>query len=184
MVCGCLVTPPDSNLSRTFRGLKSRFSGSPGKRAISAPPEPKNPRPDLLTGADDGSPNATHPSDHNGILVLKDADIEVKRHQQDKRLAALLATRQRDVERGGAAGWTEVQHYFGTRDGEGEQNHFGQAFVHPSKPFLGISPHEYGQYGYDGALCGTGGGATVDGSGPLVRGVHLVSTVLSAWLVK
>jgi len=174
-VCGCPVTLPDSGVSRTFRGFKSRFSGSSGKRAATAPPEPKNPRPDLLTGTDDGSSNATHPSDHNGILVMKDDVIEAKRQRQDKRLGEILTTRQRDVERGRAGAWTEVQHHFGTREGEVGKSHFDQAFVHPAKPFWGVSPHEYGHYGYEGTLCGSGGGATVDGGGPLVSDVYMVS---------
>jgi len=171
------VTLPDASISRTFRGFKSRFSGSPGKRAATAPPEPNNSRPDLLTGADDGSPNATHPSDHNGFIVLNDADVELKRQQQKKQLATILEKRQRDVERGRAEAWTELQHYFGTRHGGGEQQHLGQAFFHPVK-FWNVSPHSYGHFGYVGALCGAGGGATVDGSGPLVGEVHLVSLLV------
>ena len=161
--------PTESSISRTIRGVKSLLPGSSHKRSASLPPQPKNPRPDLVTFADDGAPDATHPSDHNAVIVMGSQRARVARYERQLRHSALLERRARDVERGRADPWTELQH----RRAQRERERHDAAFYYPGA-YWGVAPYPYGYYGYGGAACGTGGGGAVGGddtSGGAAAGV-------------
>ncbi|KAH7101531.1 hypothetical protein BKA62DRAFT_179183 [Auriculariales sp. MPI-PUGE-AT-0066] len=69
-VCGCVAPSSESSTTRTMIcGIKSLLPGGSSKKSDPASlQQPKNKRPDLVTLAD-GDEDATHPSEHNSVVV-------------------------------------------------------------------------------------------------------------------
>lgn len=98
-VCGCL-SPAESTISRGMRRIASILPGS----SRSSPSEPEKLDHDLLP-SDDVDGSATHPSDHNAVVL----DAERRRGREHAR-DEMLRKRAKDVEKGRAGPWTTVQH--------------------------------------------------------------------------
>jgi len=151
-------TPPrTARFSRTVRGITAFLPGS-HKRSASLPPQPPNPRPDLVTFVDDGAPDATHPSSHNAVIVMKGQTTTNERQRRQERHSALIERRAQDVKRGTADLWTGLRYRREQRAGEKHET----AFFLPI-PYWGVTTYPYGNYGYGGAVCASGGGSAVPG---------------------
>ncbi|KAH7093904.1 hypothetical protein BKA62DRAFT_775752 [Auriculariales sp. MPI-PUGE-AT-0066] len=153
-LCGCVVSD-DSRTSRTVRSVKALLPGL-SRRSSSAPPAPNNPRPDLISSEDDGDEYASHPSDHNGVVVTNDWQLKDQRGQRQERRTILLERRARDVQKGRADPWAELQQ---RRAGLQGLSH-DPAFFRTIK-YWGVSTDLYGDYGFGGAACGLNDGATM-----------------------
>ena len=92
-VCGCL-SPSEPE-------RKSFFS-----RGSSAPADKQSP----FINADDaaGNLNATHPSEHNGVVVLVN-ESSAKRESRKVTLSQKKELRDKAIRKGKAGMWTEVQ---------------------------------------------------------------------------
>ncbi|KAH7101530.1 hypothetical protein BKA62DRAFT_703261 [Auriculariales sp. MPI-PUGE-AT-0066] len=159
-VCGCVAPSSESSTTRSMiRGLKSLLPGSskqpdnPG----TLQQQPKNKRPDLVTLAD-GDEDATHPSDHNSV-VIQGTGQAAKQANRRMRHDVLLDKRAKQVELGKADPWAVLQQRRAMRRREEEAAH-DAAFYYPMG-YWGVAPFPYGYYGYGGAACGSGGGAVM-----------------------
>lgn len=160
-VCGCL-SPSESGISQTMRRLSSIIPGSSKRkeRAKSEPPGPRNQRPDLVS-IDDDDADATHPSDHNSVVLATAHESAARRAQRERRLREQLERRRKTVEQGRADAWTQLQERRANQKRREADEPAHQAAFFTPIAFWGVSPFPYGGYGYGGAACGTGGGGVI-----------------------
>jgi len=138
-VCGCAPDPIQSN---TFSKLASKiFKPDAAKRETSA--ELKNERPDLVS-AEEADADATHPSEHNSVLVMGykfgEAIKKVRTAQVDRRVKDATKQRQKNEEKQRTTTWTDIQ----IRNRENARANHVEAYS-AMYPYPGLYP--FGVYG-------------------------------------
>ena len=103
-----------------------------------------NPRPDLISSEPEEA-ITSHPSEHNSVVLVGNANVHFQRQVRQKKREKLLAKRNQKVEKGTADQWTQLQaRRQGGNEKDRDANQHADAFLLPI-PFWGVSP--FGLYG-------------------------------------
>jgi len=121
-VCGC--TPLSSGgmmnrISRLFGGKK------PQNKPI------HNARPDLVSILDDDA-DATHPSEHNSVVVSDHPEYDARRRERARKLEKRIKQLEKDKGKGKLSEWERL------RVERMQRNGHDRAFVYAASPYWGM----------------------------------------------
>ncbi|KZV87185.1 hypothetical protein EXIGLDRAFT_680177 [Exidia glandulosa HHB12029] len=163
-LCGCVVPTETRSVSQMLHRLSKLLPGqsSSQKGRNEGSTELGTPHCELVS-TQESDAQATHPSDHNAVVIARSSKASNQRKERESEQAKQLKTRQKEVSKGRADPWKALQERnaaaTSTHGESGTSGHDAAFFRLLS--YCDDNQCIYGPFGYAGATCGVNSGGAL-----------------------